>query len=46
MRVPHADGWRRAVEWIDGNTESLNETVDLIFSDNFANVLLEEPGGK
>lgn len=25
--------------WIDGNTESLNETVDLIFSDNFANVL-------
>lgn len=31
--------WRRAIEWIDGNTESLNETVDLIFSGNFSNVL-------
>lgn len=39
VRVPQADGWRKAVELIVDNTESLNETVDLILTDNFANVL-------
>ena len=39
MRVTQVDCWRKAVRMIDDDTESLNKAIDLVFTNNFANVL-------